>query len=76
MLRSMITASFQWASSHGLVRTNPVHQEEEARLVLSETFDLLDQTASEMTLRGDFEAEDQLVLPTKPCRCNTLTSKA
>ena len=35
----MIDKSFQWAESRGLVRTNPVHGEDEARLVLEDFFD-------------------------------------
>lgn len=35
---AMITNSFNHARSKGLVRVNPVHKEEEAKLVLDDTF--------------------------------------
>ena len=34
----MIEKYFQWAESKGLVRKNPVHGEDEARLVLEDFF--------------------------------------
>ena len=34
----MIDSSFAWASKHGLVRTNDMHGEEEARLILDDSF--------------------------------------
>ena len=34
----MIDSSFEWAASRGLTRINPVHKEEEAKLILSEKF--------------------------------------
>ena len=36
--KTMIDNSFNHARAKGLVRINPVHKEEEARLVLDETF--------------------------------------
>ena len=54
----MINAGFAWATANGLVRKNPVHQEEEAKLVISETFELQDQTGTEISLSGNFEVED------------------
>ncbi|CAE7756328.1 unnamed protein product [Symbiodinium sp. CCMP2456] len=55
----MITAGFAWATANGLVRKNPIHQEEEAKLIISETFELQDQTGTEINLSGSFEAEDE-----------------
>ncbi|CAE7389470.1 unnamed protein product [Symbiodinium sp. CCMP2592] len=54
----MINAGFAWATANGLVRKNPVHQEEEAKLVISETFELQDQQGTEINLSGSFELED------------------
>ena len=56
--RPMINAAFQWASSNGLVRKNPVHQEEEAKIVLQDAFELLDQTSNEISMSGSIEVED------------------
>ena len=37
-LRQMIERSWKWANEHKLVRKNPVHGEEEAKLVLEDFF--------------------------------------
>ena len=34
----MIENAWQWATSKGRVRTNPVHKEEEAKLILDDYF--------------------------------------
>lgn len=54
----MVDNAFKWAGSHGLIRVNPVHGEEEARLVLNETFQLCDETGQSMDLTGNMEMED------------------
>ena len=36
--RRMIKNAFEWAERTGNIRRNPVHQEQEARLVLDDTF--------------------------------------
>ena len=56
--RKMIDSAFKWAASHGLTRINPIHSEEEARLVLSETFELCDETGQTMEFSGTMEVED------------------
>ena len=56
--RKMIDSAFKWAASHGLTRINPTHSEEEARLVLSETFELCDETGQTMEFSGTMEVED------------------
>ena len=53
----MITAAWTWASANGRLRRNPIHQEEEALLVLSESFQLLDETGSEINMSGTMEVE-------------------
>ena len=57
-IRPMIESAWRWATAHGCLRKNPVHGEEEAKLVLSDTFDLVDSTGTETQLSGSFEAED------------------
>ncbi|CAE7455056.1 unnamed protein product, partial [Symbiodinium necroappetens] len=57
--KKMIDTAFKWASTHGLNRVNPVHGEEEARLVLNDTFQLCDETGQAMEFTGNMEVEDQ-----------------
>ena len=54
----MIESAFAWASANGLVRVNPVHGEEEARLILSDTFEVTDETGSMIEMEGNMEVED------------------
>ena len=56
--KSMIDSSFAHARSMGLVRVNPVHKEEEARLVLDDTFNSRDETGSSQQLSGSAAIED------------------
>ena len=37
-LRKMADTAFDWASRHSLVRTSEIHGEQEAKLVLEESF--------------------------------------
>ena len=53
----MITAAWQYAAAHNLLRVNKIHKEEEARLVLNETFQMIDETGSQITMEGSFEVE-------------------
>ena len=57
----MITAAWQWAGERNLLRVNPIHKEEEARLVLSETFELLDETGESVEMSGNIEMEDSSI---------------
>ena len=50
--------AFTWAKSKGLLRVNPVHGEEEARLVLNESFEIVDEVGTTTELSGSFEAEE------------------
>lgn len=54
---SMIENSWRHAASKGLVRKNPVHGEEEAKLVLEESFSKKDEMGESQRLsqQGDFE---------------------
>ena len=57
-LRAMITAAFEWARARNLVRVNEVHQEEEAKLILNDSFELVNETGSEINMSGSMEVED------------------
>lgn len=59
-LRSMAENSFNFARSRGLVRVNQPHQEEEAKLIIEETFGSLDETGNSTTLRASGELEEQI----------------
>ena len=54
----MIDESFEWAAARGLVRRNPVHKEEEAKLVLKESFSSRNEKGEEYRMMGDAEMED------------------
>ena len=57
-LRSMVESSWRWAASRNLIRKNPVHGEEEAKLVLEESFEAKNQTGEMMNMTGSAECED------------------
>ncbi|CAE7493178.1 unnamed protein product [Symbiodinium microadriaticum] len=56
--RQMISAAWDWAKERNLLRVNPVHKEEEAKLVLSEVFEVNSETGAETSMSGTIEAED------------------
>ena len=55
----MVESAWSWGSAKNLLRRNPVHGEEEARLVLSESFELLDEQGTSTRMEGSFEMEDK-----------------
>ena len=54
----MIDSSFTWAASNGLVRKNRVHGEDEAKLILEETFSAEVENGESMQTTGTAECED------------------
>lgn len=56
--RQMIASAWKWARQRNLLRVNPMHKEEEAKLILSEVFAVNDETGAETTMSGTIEAED------------------
>ena len=54
----MADKSFEWAKSKGLHRTNAVHGEEEAKLVLDDKFALNVQDGFEGSHEGSFMVDD------------------
>ena len=54
----MVDSSWKWAASRNLVRKNRVHGEEEAKLVLAETFGSNTENGDMMTWSGEAECED------------------
>ncbi|CAE7240362.1 unnamed protein product [Symbiodinium sp. CCMP2456] len=55
----MIASAWEWARQRNLLRVNPMHKEEEAKLILSEVFAVNDETGAETTMSGTIEAEDE-----------------
>ena len=58
----MISAAWSWASSTNNLRINSVHKEEEARLILSDTFDLVDEEGIEVSMNGSIEMDDSWLI--------------
>ena len=60
-IRKMVDCAWQWAAKHNKLRINEVHGEEEACLILTETFNLLDETGQEINMQGSLEMEATLL---------------
>ncbi|CAE7182602.1 Khdc3 [Symbiodinium microadriaticum] len=54
-------AGWQWASRTKNLRKNPVHGEEEARLVLTDAFEAQDLTSHETELNGRVDVEESVL---------------
>ena len=59
--RKMISAAWTWASSTSNLRKNPIHGEEEARLILNDKFEAADVTGQDTDLTGRMDIEDSLL---------------
>ena len=57
----MVTAAWAWAGKTKNLRRNPVHGEEEARLVLTDKFEAQDTTTQETEMAGTIELEEPCV---------------
>ncbi|CAE7452303.1 unnamed protein product [Symbiodinium sp. CCMP2592] len=55
----MINSAWEWAKARNLIRTNPIHQEQEAKLLINESFELCTETGSQVDLSGTIEAQDE-----------------
>lgn len=45
---------------------NAIHQDEEALLILNETFQLIDESGEEISMKGEFQLEVGLPEPISP----------
>ena len=54
----MISAAWEWAKARNLVRINAIHKEEEAKLVLTENFEVNQEIGSETSMNGSLEVQD------------------
>ena len=50
--------AWSWAAKTGNLRKNPVHGEEEARLILSDKFEAQDVTGREINMEGAIQMEE------------------
>lgn len=57
-LRSMIDSAWEWAKARNLWRVNPMHKEEECKLVVDDFFRFSDEQGVETRQRGTMEMED------------------
>lgn len=58
MIRSMIESAFEWAKARGLWRINPMHKEEEIKIVVDDFFKYTDEVGTETRQSGTMEMED------------------
>ncbi|CAE7331084.1 CML24 [Symbiodinium necroappetens] len=56
--KPMVEKAWQWAHKNNCLRKNEIHGEEEALLVLSDSYELLDQEGQELSMAGTIEMED------------------
>ena len=54
----MSEAAWKWAAKTSNLRKNEIHGEEEARLCLSDEFQLLDEEGQEICMQGALELDD------------------
>ena len=57
IVRPMVEKAWVWTHEHKVLRKNEIHGEEEAKLVLSEDFELLDEEGQEVSMTGTVEME-------------------
>ncbi|CAL1171873.1 unnamed protein product [Cladocopium goreaui] len=55
---SMVSAAVEWAKSKNLWRVNPIHKEEEIKVVVDDFFRFSEQEGFDTTQRGTMEMED------------------
>ena len=57
----MADNAFEWATKHSLVRVNPMHQEQEARLVLEDSFSFSTTEGETVDQSTSLQVEDPLI---------------
>ena len=71
-LRSMYDAACEWAKARNLWRVNPIHKEEEIKVVVEDFFKYGEETGWESEQRGTFEMEDIWVFLLLETLCFTI----
>ena len=61
-LRSMVDAAWNWARARNLWRVNPIHKEEEIKVVVDDFFNYNNETGFETHQRTTMEMEDIAVV--------------
>ena len=54
----MVDSAFEWAASKGLVRTSEIHGEQEAKLVLGDTFSFKEEEGEESSHTMNMTCEE------------------
>ena len=54
----MCDAAWQWCRERNLIRINEIHREEEARLILNDEFQMIDESGQEVNMSGSMEVEE------------------
>ena len=72
ILRPMIEKSWQWAKSRSLVRSNAVHGEEEAKLILEDYFHNSNERGELQQVQGQAEVEDPIASSIALCLSHSL----
>ena len=65
----MIDNAWVWAAARNKLRVNEVHKDEEASLILSETFQLLDECGQEVAIDGEMAVDDSNLHIHIVCTC-------
>ena len=59
-LRKMIEKAWTWAQTHGRIRTNEIHGEQEIQVVVDEKFEVSNQDIEEFERSGSIAVEETL----------------
>lgn len=62
--RPMIEAAWDWAKARNLWRVNPIHKEEEIKVVLEDAFKYAEESGFETRQEATMEMEDLYVIRT------------
>lgn len=57
-MRPMVESAWEWAKGRNLWRINPIHKEEECKIVIDDFFKYSEQDGFETSQRGTMEMED------------------
>lgn len=70
----MADNAFDWAAKHNLIRTNEVHQEQEAKLILEDGFsyEQIDKEESHQTTRIEVEESCLHKINSKDYTCDII----
>lgn len=61
-LRKMVEKAWAWAQTHGRIRTNEVHGEQEIQVVVDERFEVSNQDIEEIEQSGSIAVQERLCM--------------